>query len=98
VLTGYNTAGDIILNLTFTDPIATGTTNTTLGNTKAFISKNELHIINGKVGNTVNVYDIAGKLVYNNVMSESSEVFTTNFKSGVYIVKTADYSGKLIVN
>lgn len=98
VLTGYNTAGDVILNLTFTDPIATGTTNTTLGNTKAFISKNELHIINGKVGNTVNVYDIAGKLVYNNVMSESSEVFTTNFKSGVYIVKTADYSGKLIVN
>ena len=58
-------------------------------NLKVWVDANKnLHVEN-QMGNTLNIYNIAGQLLYSSRMESESEVYPLTLSSGIYVVQTS---------
>ena len=76
----------------------TAVNNPSSTNFKAFVSGANLHIENATSGQSVTLYDLAGHIVYNQKLKAANEVLPISLKKGMYLVKAAEKTVKVIVD
>lgn len=58
-------------------------------------NNNYLHVLNALPGDIVTVYDMQGKVVFNDTVQSDDESFATSLNNGIYIVRVGSQSFKL---
>lgn len=83
--------------ITFIPSLTTSIANSATSKMNVYIIDNKLHIQQAEIGNSVKIYSIAGENVYNTVLDADNSVLNISLKPGIYIVRVAEKTTKLIV-
>jgi hypothetical protein len=83
--------------ITFIPSIATSVESYATTKPTAYVVDNKLHIQQAEIGNSVQVFNIAGENVYSTVLNDNNSILPITLKTGMYIVKVADKVTKVFV-
>ena len=85
VTTGcYSIAGPVSVVVTTDAPTVSAE------NTNIYSYGNQVYIDNCELNSIITIYDILGRQTYSSISKSDHEIITSNFKSGIYIVKVVN--------
>ncbi len=76
----------------------TSVENPSANNLNAYFADNKLHILNATAGDNLTVFDLAGKVMINQLLKSDNDEISVLLNKGVYLVKSGEKTTKIMVN
>jgi len=96
-LVSSNLSSAILPNLSFVSPSNTAVDENMDSKLTVYYSNNILNILNATPGLFISVYDMTGKTVYGNIVSQVNGRYPISAEKGIYFVKVGDKVNKFVI-